>query len=120
MAHSNTILHQVLQLIPRHDFGALVKKHLGNQYVKRFKCWHQLIVLLYAQASGKDSLREIEQGLKVNNPRIYHLGLPKIKRSTLADANQKRPSEIFEGLFYKLLERCQKLTPRHKFRFKNP
>ena len=30
MAHSNTILHQVLQLIPRHDFGALVKKHLGN------------------------------------------------------------------------------------------
>lgn len=88
--------------------------------MKRFNCWNQLTALLYAQASGKDSLREIEQGLQIQDSKRYHLGLPKIRRSTLADANQNRSYQIFESLFYKLLKRCQDLNPRHKFKFKNP
>lgn len=120
MAHSNTILKQMLNLIPRHQFETIVKNNTGNRYVKRFNCWNQLTTLLYAQASGKDSLREIEQGLQVQDSKRYHLGLPKIKRSTLADANQKRSYQIYETLFYKILKRCQGLTPRHKFKFKNP
>jgi len=120
MAHSNTILKQMLNLIPRHQFENTVKNLSGNRYVKRFTCWNQLTTLLYAQASGKDSLREIEQGLQVQDSKRYHLGLPKIKRSTLADANQKRSYQMFEFLFYKLLKRCQGLTPKHKFKFKNP
>ena len=64
-------------------------------------------------------MREIEQGLEVQDTKRYHLGLPKIKRSTL-DANKNRSYEIFESLFYKLLKRCQGLTPKHKFKFKNP
>ncbi|MDP6396835.1 MAG: type II toxin-antitoxin system RelE/ParE family toxin [Candidatus Marinimicrobia bacterium] len=31
-----------------------------------------------------------------------------------------RPYEIFEGIFYKLLAKCKSVTPKHKFRFKNP
>lgn len=120
MSHYNTILNQVMQLIPRHQFETVVNNHSGDRYVKRFNCWNQLTTLLYAQASGKESLREIEQGLAVNDARLYHLGLPMIKRSTLADANQTRSYKIFESVFYKLLERCQSLTPKHKFRFKNP
>ena len=120
MAHSNTILKQMLNLIPRHQFENIVNNCLGNRYVKRFTCWNQLTVLFYAQVSGKDSLREIEQGLHVQDSKRYHLGLPKIKRSTLADANQKRSYQMFESLFYKLLTRCKNLTPKHKFKFKNP
>ena len=103
MSYYSTILNQVLQIIPRHQFETLVRSHNGDRYVKRFDCWNQLTTLLYAQASGKESLREIEQGLAVNDLRLYHLGLPVIKRSTLADANQTRNYEIFESLFYKLL-----------------
>lgn len=120
MSHYNTILNQVMQLIPRHQFETIVKNHSGDHYVKRFNCWNQLTTLLYAQASGKESLREIEQGLAVNDARLYHLGLPAIKRSTLADANQTRSYQIFESLFYKLLERCQNLTSKHRFKFNNP
>ncbi len=120
MAHYNTILNQLLQLIPRHQFEVLVKNVSGNRYVKRFDCWDQLTTLLYAQASGKDSLRDIEQSLRVNDSRLYHLGLPSIKRSTLAESNQNRSYKMFQGLFYKLSDRCQSLTPKHKFRFKNP
>lgn len=120
MAHGSTIMTQLLHLIPRHRFETLVKSLSGDRYVKSFDCWNQLTVLLNAQISGKNSLRDIEQGFRVQSDRLYHLGLAPVKRSTLADANQKRPAQIFEGLFYRILERCKDITPKHKFRFKNP
>ncbi len=120
MAHYTTIMNELLNLIPRHRFETVVNNLSGNRYVKRFDCWNQLTVLLYAQASAKDSLRDIEQAFKVNSERLYHLGLPTIKRSTLADANKTRSYRIFESLFYRLLERCKDITPKHKFKFKNP
>lgn len=120
MAHNNTLIHDLLKFIPRHDFENIVRKHGGNRYVKRFDCWQQLVTLLFAQAANRASLREIEQSMEVNDPRLYHLGITKVRRSTLADANRNRPSEMFEALFYKLVERTQVLTPKHKFRFKNP
>jgi hypothetical protein len=120
MAYNTTILNQLLQLIPRFHFETLAKHHRADRYAKLFTCWNQLTTLLYAQASGKESLREIEQGLSINESRLYHLGLPSVKRSTLADSNQRRDYRIYEGLFYKILERCKDYTPKHKFRFKNP
>jgi putative transposase len=76
--------------------------------------------MLYAQASGKQSLRDIQRGSEASLARLYHLGLPDIKRSTLSDANCNRSYKVFEGLFYKLLARCQGVAPKHRFRFKNP
>jgi len=120
VAHYNTVMNELLNLIPRHRFETLVKNQESDRYVKRFNSWNQLTTLLYAQASGKDSLRDIEQAFSVHSGRLYHLGLPPIKRSTLADANQKRNYSVFENLFYRILDRCRDITPKHKFRFKNP
>ena len=120
MSHYTTILGEISNLLPRHEFEKLVKQHECNRYVKTFNSWHQLITMIYAQASGKQSLRDIQQGLEVNTNRLYHLGLPPIKRSTLSDANSNRSYKVFEGLFYKLLTRCQDVAPKHKFKFKNP
>ena len=52
MAHSNTLFHELLKLIPRHQFDTIVKNYGGNRYVKRFNCWQQLVTLLYAQAAA--------------------------------------------------------------------
>ena len=120
MAHSNTIYNQLLQLIPRHQFEKAVKAHGGDRYVKYFSCWQQFITLLYAQVRSKDSLRDIELSLKSQASRWYHVGLKDIKRSTLSDANNSRDYQIYEELFYSLLHRCKNITPKHKFRFKNP
>ena len=120
MAHYTTVLNEMLNLLPRHRFESLVKNHGADRYVKKFTCWNQLTTLFYAQSSGKQSLRDIQQGFAANSLRLYHLGLPAIKRSTLSDANTNRSYEIFEGLFYRLLERCQQVTPKHRFKFKNP
>ena len=37
--------------------------------------------------------------------RFYHLGMAKICRSTFSDANNNRPYQIYESLFYLLLDR---------------
>ena len=41
-------------------------------------------------------------------------------RSTLSDANATRDWHVFQGLFQAVLARCRALSPKHKFKFKNP
>jgi hypothetical protein len=121
LAHYNTVLHQLVSLLPGHQFDKFVEDLDGDHYVKTFSTRNQLTTLLYAQASGKQSLRDIENGLLAQGSRLYHLGLPpKVAKSTLSDANTNRDCRIYERLFYTLLGRCRDLTPKHRFRFKNP
>jgi hypothetical protein len=120
MRHYNTIFSQVLNLIPRHQFETIVKRHKADRYVKYFSCWQQFITLLFAQIRSKDSLRDIETSLRTHTNKWYHLGLKDIKRSTLCDANKNRNYRIYEQLFYKILQRCRDITPKHRFKFKNP
>lgn len=120
MSHHNTIYNQILHLTPRHQFEGLVERYKGDHYIKYFTCWQQFITLLYAQIKAKDSLRDIETSLKAQSSRWYHIGLKDIKRSTLSDANNQRDYRIYEDFFYNLLDRCKSITPKHKFRFKNP
>ena len=120
MTQVGTIFSELLKLVPRYHFDKAVNSHQGDRYAKSFTTWKQFITLLYSQITRKDSLREIETGLLAQSSRCYHLGLTRVCRSTLADANNRRDFRIFETLFYHLLGRCKSLTPKHKFRFKNP
>ena len=116
----NTVFSQLLQLISHYQFKKCVDMNEGDKYTKRFNCRQQLIVLLFAQAKGLDSLRDIEVSLRSHYRKWYHLGLTSVAKSTLADANNNRTSDIFRAVFYTLLERCRELAPKHKFKFKNP
>jgi len=120
MRQVTTIMAELLRIFPRYEFEKLEDRYNSNCYTKYFTGWQQLIVLLFSQIGGKDSLREIETSLNVHRAKWYHIGLKGIKRSTLSDAMSNRPFEIFEGLFYKLLDKCKSVTPKHRFRFKNP
>ncbi len=121
MAHSNTLMNQLLIHIPRHDFQSLVSQWGGDRYAKKFTTWNQFVTLLYAQAGDKKSLRDIQNGLGAHAAELYHLGFAApVARSTLSDANATRDWRIFQGLFKALLERCRSLSPKHKFKFKNP
>lgn len=120
MQHLNTIFHQLLQILPRNQFETFVGQHKADKYVKKMTCWNQLSILLYAQAKNKTSLRDIETGLIAHQHKLYHLGITSCARSTLSDANNIRPYEIYESLFYELLKICQKLNPKNPFKFDNP
>ena len=113
-------MHQLQTLIPRHSFETAQNHYCGNRYVKYFNCWNQFTVMLYALASGKESLRDIQNSLMVQMPKLYHLGLTSIKRSTLSDTNKRMDYRIYEELFYLMLNRCKNFSNKHKFKFKNP
>lgn len=117
---TTTILQQILHLLPKDQFDSFVGQHKADRYVKKLTCWNQFTILLYAQASGKDSLRDIETGLLASENRWYHLGLETAAKSTLARANEKRPYLIYESLFYELLKKCHQLgSGTASFSFKN-
>jgi hypothetical protein len=120
MKYHNTIFNQLLNMLPRYRFEQNVIRTQANRYTKHFTAWNQFLVNLYAQVSGKKSLRDIETGLKMQQNSWYHLGLTNAVRSTISYANNKRPYQIAENTFYHLLEKCRDVTPKHKFRFKNP
>jgi putative transposase len=61
--------------------------------------------MIYAQLSGKKSLRDLVFSLGRHVKKLYHLGLDPVKRSTLADANEQRPACIFAETYSKLLHR---------------
>ncbi|MEK7722238.1 MAG: DUF4372 domain-containing protein [Elusimicrobiota bacterium] len=48
MSHYNTIMQQLLTLIPRDHFDKQVEALDANRYVKSFTAWNQFTALLYA------------------------------------------------------------------------
>ena len=119
MAHSNTVLHQMLQFIPRYEFEKLVKVHNGDKGVRKLTCFGLLVCHLYAQLTRQVSLRDLTTIIKAKMNRMYYLGIKGFGRSTVAEANEKRSYKIFEGLFYLLYSRCQSKSPQSKFRFRH-
>jgi len=89
----------LLKVLPRRDVAAIVSRHQGDRYVKEFKSWDHLVTLLYGQFGGVSSLRELVELWNVQAVHHYHLGAGPICRSTVSDANRRRPSEIFGGIF---------------------
>jgi IS4 transposase len=67
------------------------------------------VVLIYAQLSGLDSLRGIEAGFNAS-ARYYRLNVGEIARSTLSDANARRPPEVFAQIFTRLAGEADRRT----------
>ena len=101
-------------------FDTLLHTPLPSAYCKHFTAWKQFLTLLFAQISGKDSLREIETALLANHKRLYPLGMEAVAKSTLSEAMNRRDPEIFKALFEEILDRVMSVAPKHKFKFKNP
>lgn len=110
MSKATIVLNQLQHLLPLPEFASFVGQHQADKYVKRLTCRNQLTILLYAQATQKDSLRAIQTSLTIRDSTWYHLGLETAARSTVAKANEKRPYQIYESLFYKMLEKCGALS----------
>ncbi|MFZ5500973.1 MAG: DUF4372 domain-containing protein [Candidatus Micrarchaeota archaeon] len=100
---------QVLSLVNRNDFERAVKAHGAEKGSKGFSCWDQFVSMLFCQLGSAHSLREICGGLATALGKLIHLGLRVApKRSTLSYANEHRPWEVYERVFYSVLDlRCR-------------
>ena len=118
MAHCNTILSQIVKLVPRHEFEVLANRHHEGRAFRTASRWSQFVTM--AQLAGRSSLRDIVDNISSQAHRLYHLGSAKLSRSSLSRINEGKPYALYEALFGKLLSRCQGKAPGHDFRFKNP
>lgn len=120
MAHCNTILSQIVKLVPRHEFEVLANRHHEGRAFRTASRWSQFVTMAMAQLAGRSSLRDIVDNISSQAHRLYHLGSAKLSRSSLSRINEGKPYALYEALFGKLLSRCQGKAPGHDFRFKNP
>jgi len=97
------VFNQLLSYISRSTVNSLVKKHKADHYCKKFKAYDHLVTMLFCSFHHCTSLRELITGIQANAHRLHHLGMKHTpRRSTLADANERRSSEFFEELYHKL------------------
>ena len=107
-----SMFSQLLQLFPRTDFQLLVKETKAERHARGFSCWGQFVSMLFCQLGRAHSLREICNGLLTCEGKLSHLGIAGApKRCSLAYANEHRPWELYEKLFFVLLERCRRDAP---------
>jgi IS4 transposase len=99
MRFVDSIFSSLLKPLDRRSFKASVERHKADAYGKSFGSWDHLVTLIYAQLSGLTSLRGLVAGWNANAHHHYHLGSGPIARSTLGDANLRRPVAVFAELF---------------------
>lgn len=112
MRYCDSILGSILKPISRRWFDALVDRHDGDAYGKTFGSWGHLVALVYAQLGGISSLRALEAAWAANSHHHYHLGVGELARSTLSDANARRPAAIFSETFGQLSQLADRLMRR--------
>jgi hypothetical protein len=120
MVNTGSLFSQVLSLIRRDRFARIVGEFKAEKGSKGFSCWDQLVSMLFCQLAQAKSIREIQGGLRSCEGKLRHLGMESApKRSTLSYANKHRPWQVYQRLFYSVLEQVQGFAPGKKFRFKN-
>jgi len=111
-----SVFSQLLDLLPTYPFQICVDRYQGNRYVKDFSCWDQFLCLLFAQLTYRRCLRDIEACLRVQQPRLYHLGFRgRVSRNTLAHANEVRDWRIYRDFAQELIRLARDLYREEPF-----
>jgi putative transposase len=110
MRFRDGIFARLLEPISRRWFQAVVDELGADVYDKSFKPWQHLVALTYAQLSGAASLRELIGGFNASPQHHYHLGVDNLKRSTLSEANARRPVALFARTFAMLAAEADRPT----------
>ena len=98
------LFNQLCEFLDRNYFDYLVKRYNGNKYVKRYSCWNHLLTMIWAQLTGRKSLRDIVLSLKAHSDKTYRLGIGKsVNRSTIGEANSSRDVAIFRCMAERMM-----------------
>lgn len=97
---------QLINLLSKDEILKFSHNRNGERYVKHFDAYQHLAVMLYAVIKRFDSLREITDSMFPEARKLAHLGIRTMpRRSTLSDANVRRPEAVFEDTYRSLYVR---------------
>ena len=63
MAYTPTVFSQLLAVISRERFQSIVERYKGDFHVRTYSCWSHLVIMIFAQVTDKESLRDLEMAL---------------------------------------------------------
>lgn len=103
------VFSQMTSFLPKRYFERLVEKSNDRTKSWSISFWNQLLVLIFGQLDGCNSLRELTDITIAHSSKSYHLGFGKtpITRSTLSKANMLRNYRVFESFAYHMVNLAQ-------------
>lgn len=105
MNPGQTVFAQIMQFLSHNEFRRCVQRFDGDRNTKRFTCWDQFLAMAFAQLTYRESLRDIEVCLATQRSKLYHCGLSgPVRRSSLADANERRDWRIYADFARTLID----------------
>ena len=116
MNSGRSIFAQLIDHLPIREFRKYVDRYDGNRRVRSFSFWDQLLCLVFAQLTCRESLRDIVACLRSVDGRLYHMGIRgTVSRSTLADANEGRDWRIYADFAQVLIQEARHLYAGEDF-----
>ena len=110
MNTGKTLFAQVMDYLPWKTFHRVVSRYQGDYRIRTLPCAEHFRVLAFAQLTYRASLRDIEACLSAQSAKLYHMGIRSpVKRSTLADANERRDWRIYAEFAQRLIAQARKL-----------
>lgn len=104
------VFSQLTIYLSQKYFNRLVYKYNDRTQKWGFSHWNHLLVLIFGQLIGCDSLRGLVDILTAHSKRAYHLGFGKniINKTILSRANEVRNLNIFQDFALYMINIAQK------------
>ena len=110
------VFAQVMAHLPLTTFRRCVARYDGEHKVKHFTCLDHYLCMAFAQLTYRESLRDIEAGLRSQVAKLYHMGFRSpVARNTLANANAVRDWRIYADFAQSLIGIARKLYVNEPF-----
>lgn len=109
MNQGKYVFAQIIEFIPQRAFDTCVERYNGNNYVKHFTCWNQLLCMMFGQLGSCESLSNLILCIQAHQSKAYHLGFGiGISKNNLAKANESRDWHIYADFAYILIDKARK------------
>jgi hypothetical protein len=116
MYEGKLVFSQLMDHLPQQTFRRLVERYGGDRSVRTFSCQDQFRCMAFAQLTYRDSLRDTVTCLNAQQAKLFHMGIRgQVRRSTLADANERRDWRLYAAFASTLIVSARRLYAGDKF-----
>src|ERR1039457_4117071 len=107
------LLRQICNFIPEFLVAKLALETKVAEKARTFSPWSHVVALVYAQLTHSIGLNDVCDALRLHSGPLSSLrGATPPTRNNLSHANQVRPAEMAEQLFWAVFEHLGDLSPR--------
>jgi len=108
MHTGKTLFAQTMDFLPWTTFIRIVNRYGGDRRVRTLRCTEHFRAMAFAQLTYRESLRDIEACMSAQSAKLYSMGFRRpIRRSTLADANERREWRIYADFAQRIIAQAR-------------